>query len=252
MILRNISADEYLVYVPEAELEFFQEITPPLFQLKTIEDLGSSYSELLYDAVASAGNSLRFGWYRQQFDKYAALIRASSSRLIIWDADCVPLTKLELFDSSGSPIYMSATENHKPYFDVILRLLGLQRTQSQSFVVPGFPISKTWVESFIRDIESKHGKPWFEAIISCVDFSLKSGFSETETLGTWVAHKHPHEWGTASYKWERRGQSRFGYAKKMTIRKLEKIQEMHSLAILSFENWDRRLTWFQRLWKRLR
>lgn len=251
MALRNIEASEYLVYVPEAEVAAFEMITPEAYKILSQENLGREYLPALSAAVNSSGNGPRLGWYRQQFDKIAALLSSTQERSIIWDSDCVPLTRLGFFESSGRAIYMTASEHHIPYFEVIQNLLGLNRTVNQSFVIPGFPVYKSWTEEFINEIEDKHQRRWFDAIISCVDFSLKSGFSETETLGTWVAKNHGSEWVAADYNWERRGQSRFGYARSMSFSKLERIHQGHGIDILSFENWDHRRSVFDRVWRKL-
>jgi hypothetical protein len=70
------------------------------------------------------------------------------------------------------------------------------------------------------------------------DFSLRSGFSETETLGTWVANSYPGEWTSRIGSWERFGQSRFGLARSIGTEELIVIGKKHNLEIISFENWD--------------
>jgi hypothetical protein len=79
---------------------------------------------------------------------------------------------------------------------------------------------------------------WFDAIMQTTDFALKSGFSETETLGTFVTNLHAGEWSTFKGVWERRGQKRFGYARNFTTTKVVKAAQKAGLDIVSFENWD--------------
>lgn len=240
LLPRFIRADEFLVFVPEDEVLEFTKLTNSNVKVCSQSELGVDYSAKLWGRVTAADNSSRYGWYLQQFLKIEALLSSDADYLIIWDADCVPVKKIETFDISGRPIYMvGADEYHQSYFDLISKLLNLQRVQSFSFVIPGFPISRTWVQEFADCIAFKNeGKTWFDAILDTVDFSLKSGFSETETLGTYVANYHPGEWSTFSGTWERRGQKRFGYARTFSAKKIVKVATDANLDIVSFENWD--------------
>lgn len=235
---RFVEADDYLVFVPEQEVEVFREITNKRFEVHSQDDLGAQYREELHREVLKSGNEQRFGWYWQQFLKIDAVIKDSNERQIIWDADCVPLTEIELFDGQGLPVYMRATEFHGTYFDAIERLTGLKRIQDFSFVIPGFPIFSTWMEELIDEIEQSHGVPWFRAIMMTTDFSQRSGFSETETMGTWIANRKPNQWTTSVHPWERRGQSRFGFAKDFSPQELVALGKRNGLEIVSFENWD--------------
>lgn len=240
----HVSADEYLVYVPDEELEGFRSITNPAIEVLPQSSLGLQFSEKLLQAVNFADNAQRYGWYLQQFLKIEGLMQSPARRVVIWDADCVPVREIKLFDESGMPIYMKASECHQEYFSMIERLLGLTRIQSHSFVIPGFPMQGDWVKRFINDIESySGGMDWFDAIISCTDLTQKSGFSETETLGTWVANSYPGEYSLSDLAWERFGQSRFGPASKFTPTEIVALGKKKNLDIISFENWDHRTLW---------
>lgn len=235
-----IQADEYLVFVPEIEVPEFRNITNPKIQIRSQSELGSAYVDELSKRVAHANNTYRYGWYLQQFYKIEALVTSDADQLIIWDADCVPVRKIETFDEKGQPVFMVGShEYNKSYFDAITRLLGLQRVQEFSFVIPGFPIPKRWIQEFTHYVSQHNdGLEWHEAILNTTDFSLKSGFSETETLGTFVANQHSSEWSTFSGNWERRGQKRFGYARNFSARRIVRVARRAHLDIVSFENWD--------------
>jgi hypothetical protein len=247
-----VKADEYLVYVPENEVEEFKKFTNPAITICSQSDLGNAYSEELLLKISSANNQIRFGWYLQQFFKIEALLTSTADYVVIWDSDCVPVSPIPVIDELGCPIFMSsAGEYNQPYFDSIKRLLGLDRAQDFSFVIPGFPIPKTWLREFEQLILERHeGKSWSEAIMDTTDFALFSGFSETETLGTFVANAYPDEWSTFLGNWERRGQKRFGYARKFTPERIKQIGQAAKLDIISFENWDTR--GFRLLLKRIR
>lgn len=240
LLIQNLEADSFRLYVPEDEIGLFEKYTPERFSIMSQERLGAAFSGSLRRAVTAAGNSERYGWYLQQFLKIEALIQSRADLSVIWDADCVPVRTIRVLDSSDTPLFMQAGEFHPPYFDMIMRLLGLSRVQSQSFVIPAFPIKNNWISDLVTAIQERSEIPWYEAIIAATDFRLRSGFSETETMGTWIANRYPGEWATTQYAWERHGQSRFGRVSRFTSEDLEAIGAKKELDIISFENWDRR------------
>lgn len=226
-------------------------VTPQSISVVSQDGLDAGFSRLLWERMNTAENLDRFGWYYQQFLKIEALRVNSADNLIIWDADCVPTTRQSLFDDDANPIYMEAYEYKEEYFRMIERLLQIQRVQSQSFVIPGFPIKKEWVVEFLDQVEKMNpGMLWFEAILNATDLSSPTGFSETETLGTWVANLHPNEWRTKEVSWERMGQGKFGYAKDFTPESVVALGQKHELDIVSFENWDPR--GLMRQWTRIK
>jgi hypothetical protein len=240
LAIQRLEADEFLVYVPEKQIGDFRKITPRSIQVLPQESLSKNYYQELYEVCARSGNTRRFGWYLQQFNKIEALRLAVSNKLVIWDSDCVPISKISFYDFQNKAIYMLADEYNENYFKVISNFLGLERVQNQSFVIPGFPIKKEWLHEFIRYVETTYQCSWYEALLKNVDFSLISGFSETETLGTWIANKYPNQMSTCTLNWERAGQSKFGYARNLTVSQIEDIGRVHGLDIVSFENWDLR------------
>lgn len=240
LLPEKLIAEEFIVYVPASEYQTFRSITDPRIEIRSQSELGALYLEKLHNKVKEAGNESRFGWYLQQFYKIEALLKSPVDNLVIWDADCVPVKNIETFDQGGNPVYMyGAFEYNTSYFEAIKRLTGLERIQNFSFVIPSFPITKKWVLEFEQFISLRNSnKTWFEAILDTTDFGLKSGFSETETLGTFIANMHPNEWSTFNGTWERRGQKRFGYARKFSPEKIVKKATKAELDIVSFENWD--------------
>lgn len=240
LLPRFVEADEYLVYVPESEMTEFRSVTNSKITVRSQNELGTDYASKLWARVVSENNSQRYGWYLQQFLKIEALLMSDADRLIIWDADCVPVQKIATFDSSGNPIFMvGAFEYNASYFEAISKLLEMQRVQEFSFVIPGFPIPKAWVLEFEKTVsDTNGGKEWYDAILDTTSFSLKSGFSETETLGTFIANRYPNEWSTFEGFWERRGQKRFGYARNFSAKRIIRVARRAGLDIVSFENWD--------------
>lgn len=237
-----VEADSYTVYVPDSELEDFREITNPIISVLPESLLATEFAVKLSHQMALHQNESRFGWYLQQFLKIEALLRADGENLVIWESDCVPVKKINLFDDGQRPIYMKSTEHNPEYFDTIEKLLGLRRVQSHSFQIPGFPIKKCWLDEFIAAIENRHvGASWYDAIIFSTDLGSQVGFSECETLGTWIASSYPEAYSLSDSYWERFGQSRFGTASTFTAEKLIALGEEKGFDAICFENWDIRV-----------
>jgi len=242
-----VEADNYTVYVPDSQVEEFLDITNPIIAVLPESALDTGYAVKLKDQINFHNNSERFGWYFQQFLKIEALLHADGEHLVIWESDCVPVKKIKLFDENQRPIFMKGSEYNKEYFLTIENLLGLRRVHSQSFQVPGFPMKKQWLDEFIDAVEIRNdGARWFDAIISSTDLGSQSGFSECETLGTWIANSYPGEYSLSDLAWERFGQSRFGRASKFTPEKLVALGKKENFDAICFENWDTK-TPFKRL-----
>lgn len=239
LLPKFVEADEYIVYVPQEEVSEFGTITNSQIQVVSEKLLGCLYEDDIRKRLQTVGNESRFGWYFQQFLKIEALEKSDADVTIIWDADCVPVSKINLLSDDGFPKYLRATEFHQDYFACVEKLLGLSRKQNFSFIVPGFPMPKGWIKNFLEDIQKyNNGLKWYEALIQAIDFSQMSGFSEFETMGTWVFHNHLDEIIAAEYKWERFGQSKFGLAKNLDHLKVMELGKAKNLDVISFENWD--------------
>lgn len=244
LLPKFVRADAYFVYVPEAEIFFFERITDPKIVIKSQESLGEMYRDSLYQKLKEAGNSGRFGWYLQQFYKLEIIFQEDSGFdvTVIWDSDCVPTRNIPILDKSNKLIFMSAArEVHGEYFMLIHRLLNYNKLVDFSFVIPGFPIMRDMGIALRKELEFRmQPKKWFEALLENIHFGERSGLSETEMLGTWIVHEYPHSWKSVEGHWERRGQKRFGYARKLHPKKIEKLGQKYDLDIISFENWDTR------------
>jgi hypothetical protein len=251
----HIQADEFLVYVPDSQVHGFTLITNPLVKVVPESKLGKPFESALRRELVKVGNVQRFGWYYQQLLKIAALVVSPADQTVIWDADCIPVRPISLFSEKGVPLYMKSEEHHMPYFEVAKALLGVEKVSAHSFIVPGFPARKAWIAEFINELESKNsGLKWHDAIISKSYLAQQSGFSEFETLGTWVSQRKPGEWANSDYRWERFGQSRFGPAGSMTDIGLLALASKKNLDVISFENWDSRTlrTQLRTLWGEVR
>ena len=231
-----IQAERYRVIVPDKEVEIFRANGSDLFLVEAESEFVSDFSESLWDAIGKI-HPQRYGWYLQQFIKIEALRRLGQKNIrgVIWDADTVPLKAIDFF-SPTAVNFFHGNEYHLPYFQTIDRLLKLDRVVPHSFIAQSFPCEPHWVSAFCEEIESSHQKPWWKAIIDCIDFEQKSGFSEYETLGNFVAHRFPGEWRWSDIPWERKGYTRFGSPANMAIKPGDANNQ---IAFAAFEIRDR-------------
>lgn len=235
-VVQRIRARQYVVIVPDAEVAAFRGRTVPAFTVvgegPYLEQFIGSLDRRLRGEARS-----RRGWYIQQFIKLAALAEARSDEIVVlWDADTVPLRELTFLDDSGRLEFFTSTEYHRPYFATIRRLLGMQRAIGRSFVAQSFPTRGSWVHEFRSFIEDRHGTRWFEAIVDAIDFSEPSGFSEYETLGTFLAHSHAAEMAFSTARWSRCGNSQLGGPRWLGTA-WGRFVLRHD-AFVAFEKWD--------------
>lgn len=235
-ILKNIQSDKYILIAPDEDLPIFRSVTPNSFDV-----IGeSAYAENMRDILKNrmpVNTHGRLGWYLQQFIKLAALKATHENDLtLIWDADTIPLKPLNFSDSEGKLRFYKGTEHHSPYFQLILKLLGMKKIVNFSFIAQCFPIKGGWANEFFNYIEERHNKTWIDAMLDEINFSESSGFSEYETLGTYISHAHKDEVVFIDSNWLRWGNSALGsinnlndFRSKFLLRKYD---------FVAFETWD--------------
>ena len=209
---RRVHAERHHLIVPDDEVRAFEARTPSSFDV-----IGESrYVSDVTDVIASrmpSGRTSRVGWYLQQIVKLRALAELHDDEVaVIWDADTVPLKRLTFIDECHRLVHWKGTENCAPYFECIDRLLGMEKAVEYSFIAQCLAIRGRWMRDFIDLVEKRHGRPWLEAILESIDFSQQCGFSEYETLGTFLSREHSDEIIATERPWLRQGRWRIGEA----------------------------------------
>jgi hypothetical protein len=234
-VVANIAAERYCVIVPDASVKLFELHTPPQISVLPESDYTAPFAEVLRSKMP-ASKKHRYGWYLQQFIKMEALSREKVGAIsLIWDSDSVPLKRLSFIQDNRIGHYC-ATEHHEPYFAVTKSLIGLPKLVPHSFIAQSFAIKAVWFEEFKTDIESRHGKVWWQAIIDAIDFTQNSGFSEYETMGTFIASRHAQEMFKILRPWCRMGNTLIGSVG--NLRDPRYRDTLKSLDFITFENWD--------------
>ena len=207
-ILDLIPAASYTVLVPDDQVSEFREILDSRFSVKSEEEYVRDLRPMLLQKYTGAPD--RFGWYLQQFIKLSAVERHTRlGNVVIWDADTIPLRRLQFFNSRGLPAYFVGSESHAPYFEAIRRAIGLQKKREFSFVSQCFPVASHHAAAFFGELQGESSQSWWAPLIDSIDFAEQSGFSEYETLGTFIADRFPWEFSLQEDEWLRNGWKAF-------------------------------------------
>lgn len=202
-LLRHVQCDTYTVIVPEKDLSLFRSISIAPVTVTSEERFAKEIRPLLSRRLPES--SERFGWYLQQFLKLAAVREITlHSNAIIWDADTVPLRQIQFFTEDYDPIFFVGSENHPPYFSAIRRSLALEKREHFSFIAQCFPVKKEFGQVFFSTLEA-NGERWFEPLLSGIDFAENSGFSEYETMGTFMSQRFRERLHFQKKAWLRNG-----------------------------------------------
>ncbi len=195
-ILSFVSASEYCLVCPDAEVSLFRSQTPKAWRIRGDSEFAegwdaSKISEFLGSSRAEAS------WLLQQFLKLHAISDAeldAGDNVLVWDADTVPLRRLRFTTnrSDSFKIYYG-TEYYRPYFDTISKLLAIDKHLPESFIAQCFPAKVRWVRELLAAIAG----PKEGCHVTIILQSLRSSgnahaFSEYETMGTWILARYPH------------------------------------------------------------
>lgn len=244
-IVRFIVAKRYKVYVPDGEVDFFKSISPNIFEVVGESIFTQHFSTELKRRLPTRIAD-QFGWYLQQFIKLYAIGACKPSGLVlIWDADTVPIRPLNFIDTQGRLIYYQSDEHHPPYFETISRLLGLEKKVNFSYISQCFVLRVSWFENFCRQLEERYQTGWVDALLNSIDFEEGNGFSEYETLGTFISHHYPDQITYSENKWLRLGNSTLGHIAFLNDRVI--AGDLHDYDFVSFEKWDRAKPYYRRV-----
>jgi hypothetical protein len=161
------------------------------------------------------GWSDRAGWYFKQFlNMSMANFPNTAEYYLIWDSDTVLLQPLTFFSPDGRVLVNPKTKIHKPYFELIRKILGIEKQVDFSFVSEHFMINTCHMKELVGDIARQtSGKmSWFELILNSLDDQdlYGSGFAEYETYGNYIAFKYRNSFQCRPLKSIRNGAKYYG------------------------------------------
>ncbi|SCY34184.1 DUF6492 family protein [Butyrivibrio sp. INlla14] len=159
------------------------------------------FSKLIAEGKSSNPSSVN--WYYQQFLKMGYSNICEDEYYLSWDADTLPLRKIEMFAPNGKPFLDVKYELQESYFLTINRLFGFTKVIENSFISEHMLFNKELMQEMISEIEKTdfEGIYFYEKIMSAVGpDNLYIGFSEFETYGTWVAMRHQSKYRLRNWK----------------------------------------------------
>lgn len=137
------------------------------------------------------------GWFFQQFLKMAFALSeyCDTDYYLSWDADTIPVRPLSFFTEDGQPYFTMKFEYHKPYFVAINKLLGLDKSNSRSYIAEHMMFNKRVMQEMLRKIDQSdiEGNVWYEKILNVIvpETVSTDSFSEFETYGTYCNIYYP-------------------------------------------------------------
>lgn len=161
------------------------------------------YEGLSYEAVeeiikARCGDGKRTGWYLQQFLKMAWCYSEKSDFYVVFDADTIPLHRINYLTDSGKYYLTQKKEYHEPYFDTLNRLFNgeIDKAAEGSFIAENMIIDTDVMKEMIKEINENDklkGNSFFEKVLYAIstDDIQGSGFSEFETYGNYILNRYP-------------------------------------------------------------
>ncbi|WP_191018070.1 DUF6492 family protein [Treponema zioleckii] len=189
------------------------------------------------------GTPKNTGWYLQQFIKLGLCRNCQNDYYLVWDADTIPLNKIEFFDKSGKPFFNLKREYFYSYFRTIENLFAIKKSTKESFISEHMIFNSEICRNMLNRIESNdkfEGENFWQKIL-CASELLKPDFikkdqrffSEFETFGTFCDHFYPNFYAKRKLRTLRHGTDFLG--KNPTDEVLEWAAK--DFDTVSFEEW---------------
>jgi len=148
------------------------------------------------------------GWYFQQFLKLQfAFQDPDDDYYLIWDADTVPLRRLDFFDVAGRMLLTRAAEHHPPYFATYQRLLQASPHREFSLIAQHMVVQKSVAREMLAQIQQRAdgGNHWAWSIMHHLPAEGDNLFSEYETYGHYLKNHYPDRVRFIERPWLRDG-----------------------------------------------
>jgi hypothetical protein len=135
----------------------------------------------------------RAGWLYQQILGLGAgqYIEELQPAYVCIDADTLFLRPVQFLSGGTRFTYCDSPQiTREEYADAHRRLTGEEQLP-HSFTSHHLHLDQELLAELFAQIEQLHGKPWHEAYVDCVDFSIGAPINEQDTYGSWVVTHHP-------------------------------------------------------------
>lgn len=168
--------------------------------------------------LQKCGDDHRAGWFYQQFLKMAYALICEKEYYLLWDADTVPLHKINYFENGNTPCFVVKKEYYKDYFDTIETLFNgkVSRLNPEiSYIAENMLICSKYMKKMIAEIMGNftvEGNTFYEKIVNAINPRVVSytGFSEFETYGNYMDTLYPGIYAHKKLRTQRLGSFLFG------------------------------------------
>lgn len=134
----------------------------------------------------------RSGWLRQQYIKLSFDAISTREHVLILDADTI-LIRPHVMLWKGRTVFNHSSGYHRPCFEVLERILGINHPSALSFTAHYVPLSRTIITALKKELETKNGCSWYQAILEAVDLEEGAAFSEQDLYGNYFFLHHRRE-----------------------------------------------------------
>ncbi len=134
-------------------------------------------------------NMDRSGWLKQQFIKLSADKFCEMENYLVVDSDTIFLRPVTFYRKSRYIMHVTKTY-HRPYHELLTKILNLPRTSALSFISHYMLFNKQIVREMRDEIRSHTGLDWDEAIMKYISHNTISPFSEYETYGNYLFNRY--------------------------------------------------------------
>jgi hypothetical protein len=131
----------------------------------------------------------RSGWiFKQLLQLYADHI-ATADHVLLFDSDTV-LLQPQKFEYQGRSLMVISDEYHWPYYAIIQKLFEFFPPDRFSLTSHHLFVNRQHLTELRAELEQRHQRPWYQAIVDNLDTHEGSAFSEYETYGQWLLRNH--------------------------------------------------------------
>ncbi|MFC5447980.1 DUF6492 family protein [Paenibacillus aestuarii] len=132
----------------------------------------------------------RSGWLYQQLLKLGGDRLSTSSHYLVIDADTM-LIRPHIFKVGSKTVFYCRNWSQPEYYKTYHKLMGKKKAARVSFVTHYMLFNKHKVAELKRDIEARHQRHWYSAIIRSMNKRKQFAFSEFETYGNYLYASEP-------------------------------------------------------------
>jgi hypothetical protein len=152
-------------------------------------------------------NSSRAGWYfKQLMNLYAhRVITNITDKFLLLDCDTLFINEVSMIDEEGKCLYSTGSENHRPYFEHMKKLIPELDRQipEKSGIVHHLMVEKKYLDEIIQKVEEIHKKDFWKVMMELIDKNEihGSGFAEYEIYFNYMLKYHPDKIKLRDLRW---------------------------------------------------